>query len=177
VAAEGGDMSPLDYVKAIVGVAVLAVVFLLGRGCGIASNVDDVRAAEKAAAKTQVSAANKARDEALAALETEQAAAKDAKTRADAEAANAANYLESLNNANDKADRLAGDVRAGDVRFRRLWAQCQTLPATEGAADGEPAVDAGADDRAASAARIVRAAAQCDAQVKALQQQIIDDRK
>lgn len=170
-------MSPLVYVKAIVGAAVLATVFFMGRGCGLSANVAEVRAAEQREAKGKIDAANQQRDEARAALATEQAAAKDAKTRAEAEAANAENYLESLNNANDKADRLAGDVRAGDVRFRRLWAQCQTVPAAEGAADGEPAIDAGADDRAASSARIVRAAAQCDAQVKALQQQIIDDRK
>jgi len=170
-------VSPLDYVKAIVGAAVLAVVFFLGRGCGVASNIDDVRASEKSAAKVKIDAANQARDEALAALATEQAAAKDAKTRADAEAANAATYLEKLNNANDKSDRLAFDLRAGDVRFRKLWAQCQTVPAAEGAAHGEPAVDAGADDRAASAARIIGAAAKCDAQVKALQLQIIADRE
>lgn len=170
-------MSPLDYVKAIVGSAVLATVFFMGRGCGLDAGRAERQELILDAAAKMVDKAEDERDEARAALATEQAAAKDAKTRADAEAANAANYLESLNNANDKADRLAGDVRAGDVRFRRLWAKCQTVPGAEGATDGEPAVDAGADDRAASAARILRAAAQCDAQVKALQKQIIDDRK
>jgi len=169
-------VTPLGYAKAIIGASVLASVFFMGRGCGV-----DVGRAERQnlilnAAAKEIDKAEVARDEALAALATEKQAAKDAKTRADAEAANAAYYMENLNNANDKADRLAGDVRAGDVRFRKLWAQCQTVPSAQGASDSEPVVDAGANDRAASAARIVRAAAQCDAHVRALQKQIIADR-
>lgn len=73
--------------------------------------------------------------------------------------------------AENKGEATAADLRAGRLHFRRLWQECAAkspggVPGASTPA-GEP--DAGADDRAASAGRIVRAAAACDAQVVGLQ--------
>lgn len=60
--------------------------------------------------------------------------------------------------------RLAADLRAERVRLRPEW-RCDVPQAPASAS--KP--DAGADDRAASASRIVRAAADADDQIRALQ--------
>jgi len=96
--------------------------------------------------------------------------------RAESQEAVAAQYLDQLNKANDRADTTADALRTGDLRFRKLWAQCQTVPPTGGATPGAGGPDDEADDRAASAGRIVRAAAECDAQVIALQTLLLADR-
>ena len=65
--------------------------------------------------------------------------------------------------------RIVADLRAGNLVLRERWTSCQTssgLPRST-ANTGEP--DAGTADRDESAGRIVQAAAQCDAQVKGLQ--------
>lgn len=66
------------------------------------------------------------------------------------------------------ADRVAADLRAGTLRLRREWAQCETGRLSEAAAATRE-LDAAEQSRAESAGRIVRAAAECDAQVSALQ--------
>ena len=86
-------------------------------------------------------------------------------------------YEQDKRNAQADQDRLAADLRAGNVRLRSLWQGCEAtsrLPAT-GGAPGDP--DAVSGDRGASAARIVRAARDADDQIRRLQQVIREDRK
>lgn len=68
-------------------------------------------------------------------------------------------------------DRVIADLRAGRERLRQHWQGCPAAAARNvpEAAAGAAGTDAGAADRAESAGRIVRFAAECDAQVKALQ--------
>jgi hypothetical protein len=85
-------------------------------------------------------------------------------------------YEQELRNARKESDRVAADLRGNVLRLRQRWAGCETrhLSATPPAAR-QP--DAAAADRADSAGRIVRAADQCDAQVKALQALLMAERK
>lgn len=66
------------------------------------------------------------------------------------------------------------DLRSGNLRLREQWRGCEARQAQVGGAAGQS--DGGADLRAESASRIVRAAAECDAQVKGLQAVIRSDR-
>lgn len=65
-------------------------------------------------------------------------------------------------------------LRDGTIRLRQQWQGCEARSAQAGGTSGKP--DGGADDRAESASRIVRAAAECDAQVKGLQAVVLADR-
>lgn len=152
----------LALIKLAAFVLLILAAYLYGLADGKEAGKDLVSRAELEQAKAETKTAQdnqklaeEARDRALA--------------RAESYNAVADGYLGKLNDANDKADRLASDLRVGDQRFRKLWAQCQAVPASGEVPASPGAVDAGADDRAASAAAIVRAAAQCDAQVMALQ--------
>lgn len=155
-------MSPLLALRAIVVLVVAAALFFGGRSCGLAANADAVTKLEREKAGVRVA-------DALAVAEAANEQAATYKRRAEANDAIATQYLEALNHANDKADRLAGDLRTGDLRFRKLWAQCQAVPAAGGDAARSGTPDAEAADREESAGRIVRAAAECDAQVIGLQ--------
>lgn len=70
--------------------------------------------------------------------------------------------------AEETGARVTADLRADNLRLRQHWRSCESarLPGVD-PAPGEP--DAVPDDRAESAGRIVRAAAECDAQVRGLQ--------
>lgn len=81
-------------------------------------------------------------------------------------------HQEALTHAQTAADRLVRDLRAGTVRLQERWRGCPVSGAT--GASGEP--DAASRDREESAARAVRAAAECDAQVIGLQGIIRADR-
>jgi len=71
---------------------------------------------------------------------------------------------------------VTADLRAGNLRLQQRWAGCETQRLSDAAAvAGEP--DAAAGDREESAGRIVRAAAQCDAQVRGLQELLILERE
>jgi hypothetical protein len=92
------------------------------------------------------------------------------KAQALAEVAN--QYEQDKAHAKAAADRTIADLRAGNLRLQDRWAGC--VPgATPGA--GQP--DAAADDRAASAGRIVQAADDADAQIRGLQEALKADRK
>lgn len=96
--------------------------------------------------------------------------------QADTFAAQAAKYEKEKTDAQADADRTIAALRAGTVRLRTVW-RCPAadhLPAVATRA-GQP--DAAADDRAASAGRIVRAAADADAQIRGLQAILIEERK
>ncbi len=89
----------------------------------------------------------------------------------------AQNYEKGKADAEEASKQVVAGVRSGALRLRDQWATCRaTVAAVSSAASGRQP-DAAADDRAASAGRIVRAAAQCDAQVRGLQQALIGERK
>jgi hypothetical protein len=108
-----------------------------------------------------------------AAMASENARKAEAKL---AELANevAAEYQRGLEDARLTSDRVVADLRAGNLRLRKQWQGCEARVSEAAASPSEP--DAGADDRAESARRIVRAAAECDAQVKGLQALVKADR-
>jgi hypothetical protein len=91
-----------------------------------------------------------------------QAAANYEKGKADAEASNAA---------------VVAGLRNGTLRLRDQWATCQASSAAVSSAASGRQPDGSSDDREASAGRIVRAAAQCDAQVVGLQQALMGERQ
>lgn len=158
----------------LIGAALLIVgLCLWSRSCGYDAGAEDGR--ESVAAIERA----KAEQEVRIAHETAQAA----KAAADryiqrAEAANAAatQYQKALNDANRRADATVADLLAGNLRLRRLWQGCQAVSAPGSAAPGGRVADDSTDDRAASAGRIVRAAAECDAQVRGLQAVVHADR-
>lgn len=81
-------------------------------------------------------------------------------------------YKKDLADAKRNADHTVADLRAGIIRLRKQW----TCPGVPQAAAGGPGADDAADDRAASAGAIVRAAADADARIRALQSVIRQDR-
>src|SRR5690606_39864802 len=80
----------------------------------------------------------------------------------------AAEYEQERKDAQAVADRTIADLRAGNVRLREQWRGCPEphMPGLDASA-GEP--DAAERDREESAGGIVRAAVECDAQVRGLQ--------
>lgn len=96
---------------------------------------------------------------------------------ATAQNAVSAAYEKGKKDAEATAKRTVADLRAGNLVLHNRWTACKTsadLP-TAPPAPGEP--DAGTADRNESAGRIVQAAAQCDAQVRGLQELLLLERK
>ncbi|GAA0911099.1 hypothetical protein GCM10009552_24080 [Rothia nasimurium] len=88
----------------------------------------------------------------------------------------AAHYEEERQHAKTEADRVIADLRAGTLRLRDRWAT-QMLAGKALAATRAARTDAGTADRAQSAGRIVRAAVECDAQVRGLQSILTKERE
>jgi len=124
------------------------------------------------AADVASAARDKARDERDAA-NTALAEANDvlAAERASAQAANhlAATYEKEKNDAQKASDRLIADLRAGNQRLHQRWQASIATAELSAAAAAASQSDGRADDRIESAGRAIGAAAQCDAQVRALQ--------
>ena len=123
-------------------------------------NMDEHLVEDREAERTATEAASRHKDE-LAAAQNKVSAAYE-KGKSDAEAT---------------AKRAVADLRAGNLVLHNRWTACQAslgMPAAP-AAPGEP--DAGTADRNESAGRIVQAAAQCDAQVRGLQELLLLERK
>jgi hypothetical protein len=100
-------------------------------------------------------------------------AAREAEQRHARALAQVAEKYEQDKRAADEAQRkLVSDLRAGTVRLQDRWAGCVS-EAGRTAAER----DAAARDREESAARIVRAAADADAQIRALQDVVRKDRE
>lgn len=77
-----------------------------------------------------------------------------------------------------RADAVVADLRAGNLRLHQRWEAARaTADLVSGVAAAARSTDDGADDRASSASRIVRAAALCDSQVRGLQALVREDRK
>ncbi|WP_313217534.1 endopeptidase [Stenotrophomonas sp.] len=88
----------------------------------------------------------------------------------------ATQYEQEKADAESKGLAVADGLRAGNLRLQQRWQGCEASRVSDlGAGIAQP--DAGADDRSSSAGRIVRAAAQCDAQVRGLQAQVRADRE
>lgn len=75
------------------------------------------------------------------------------------------------------ADRLAADLRAGNVKLRNRWQGCQATGRVSGAAASAAESDAAARDREESAGRAIRAADEADATIRALQKILREERK
>ena len=88
---------------------------------------------------------------------------------AEASAMIGAAYERGLKDANAQERDVVAGLRAGTTRLREQWAGCETGRLSEAVAAAS-VVDAAARDREASAGRIVRAAAECDAKVIGLQE-------
>lgn len=88
----------------------------------------------------------------------------------------AESYERGKKDAQVTSDRIAADLRAGNLKLRNAWAGCETQRLSDATASASR-IDAGADDRAASASRIVRAAAEADAQIRGLQAIVKADRE
>ena len=87
----------------------------------------------------------------------------------------AADYLKEKDNAKDQESRLIAELNADVVRLRKLWRGCETHRLSE-ASRSAAELDAEAGLRAASAAAVVRAAAECDAHVSGLQRALSAER-
>lgn len=85
-------------------------------------------------------------------------------------------YEQEKRDAQDAADRVVADLRAGNLRLHQRWQAALATGELSRAATAAGEPDAAADDRIESAGRIVRAAAECDAQVRGLQAVIRADR-
>lgn len=120
--------------------------------------------------------ASAARDKAREERDAAAAALADANAvlaleRASAQAANrlAATYEKEKDNAQKDSDRLVADLRAGNQRLHQRWQAVVATAELSAAAATASQPDGRADDRIESAGRAIGAAAQCDAQVRALQ--------
>ncbi|HGM5106980.1 TPA: hypothetical protein ACKPZT_000131 [Stenotrophomonas maltophilia] len=124
------------------------------------------------AADIASAARDKARDERdAAAAALADANAVLALERASAQAANrlAATYEKEKDDAQKDSDRLVADLRAGNQRLHQRWQAVVATAELSAAAAAASQPDGRADDRIESAGRAIGAAAQCDAQVRALQ--------
>ncbi len=147
---------------------IVAILLLLGivvwqRGSvSIAHRAADHAASKRDAMEDERDAA---RAEANAAAET----LKAERNAAAAANALATQYEKEKADAQTSSDRLIADLRAGNQRLHQRWqASIATAELSAAAAAGSQP-DGRADDRIESAGRAVGAAAQCDAQVRALQ--------
>jgi hypothetical protein len=112
---------------------------------------------------------------AQAAAAASEAARGEERRAAEALAAAAADHLKGIEDAKDKERRVVAGLRANVVRMRRQWAGCEHRMPQAAASASEP--DDAAELRIESAARIVRAAAQCDAHVSGLQSALRGERQ
>ena len=126
-------------------------------------------------ASAQTALADSQRKVAEATAAAEATARRTEQQLADAAAKAADEYERGKADAQATADRVVSYLRAGNLRLRREWGQCETGRLSDAVA-GAAEPDAGAALRAERASRIVRAAAQCDAQIRGLQALIQSDR-
>ena len=152
---------------------ILAVILGLG-GAGAAGYRKGVVDAERAA---QITMDKHLAEDRASERAAEQEANRYKDALATAQNAVSAAYEKGKNDAEAAAKRTIADLRNGTVVMRERWTACKAsadLPATA-AGPSEP--DAATADREQSAVRIVQAAAQCDAQVKGLQELLRLERK
>ena len=122
--------------------------------------MDEHLVEDREAERTATEAASRHKD-ALATAQNKVSAAYE-KGKSDAEAA---------------AKRTVADLRAGNLVLRNRWTACKTSDGVPSTAADPSEPDAGTHDREESAGRIIQAVAQCDAQVKGLQDLLTLERK
>lgn len=147
---------------------VVAILLLLGVVVWQRASVSNAhRAADQATSSRDAMERERdaARAEANAVTETLKA------ERAGAVAANtlAAQYEKEKADAQTASDRVIADLLAGNVRLHQRWQASAATAELSAAAAAASEPDGAADDRIESAGRAIGAAAQCDAQVRALQ--------
>lgn len=125
------------------------------------------RAADKAIAARD--SMERERDTAYAAAEAVGRTLKAERAGAVAANALAAQYEKEKANAQTASDRVIADLRAGNLRLHQRWQASVATGQLSAAAAAASEPDGAADDRIESAGRAIGAAAQCDAQVRALQ--------
>ena len=96
---------------------------------------------------------------------------------ATAQNAVSAAYEKGKSDAEAAAKRTVADLRAGNLVLRERWSACKAGDGVSSPTTNPSEPDAGARDREESAGRIVQAAAQCDAQVRGLQELLLLERK
>ena len=96
---------------------------------------------------------------------------------ATAQNAVSAAYEKGKKDAEATAKRTVADLRAGNLVLRERWSACKASDGVPSTAADPSEPDAGTHDREESAGRIIQAAAQCDAQVKGLQELLRLERK
>lgn len=96
---------------------------------------------------------------------------------ATAQNAVSAAYEKGKADAEANAKRVVADLRAGNLVLRDRWASCQASSGLPRPTPDTSEPDARTADRDESAGRIVQAAAQCDAQVRGLQELLLLERK
>lgn len=159
----------------VAGGALLLVLAAGGVGAWIGHGLGTA-AGDSRAAKAELALSNAERHAA------QQLALAEAKARAQelahalALAAIGERYEQDKLDAQRKADAVVADLRAGNIRLHDRWQACSAtrVPSTE---PGPGELDASADDRSASAGRIIAAAAACEAQVRGLQDVVRADRQ
>lgn len=152
-------------VGASIVVFVFAVILAFGAGYGKGSS--DAKIAADLAMSEHLRSDTKAENQAKE--QAQEAANKIAVAQAAASAA----YEKGKQDAEKTGKRVVTDLRAGGLVLRDSWSPCRAgfgMPEAP-AATSEP--DASTSDREESAGRIVQAAAQCDAQVRGLQESIL----
>lgn len=147
------------------GLWLLAAALVFGLGFHFGGlKAEATLSAYKATAEKAIAAAAKAE---TAASERAREAEKAGQERADrlAEA-----YERDKTNAQESADKLASDLRAGNVRLHNRWQACIATDRLSEAARAASQSDDAARDREASAGRVVAAARAADDQIKRLQE-------
>lgn len=147
---------------------VVAILLLLGvivwqRGSvSIAHRAADQAASSRDAMESERDAARAEADAAAETLKAERGSAAAANTLA-------SKYEKEKENAQKASDRLIADLRAGNQRLHQRWQASVATAELSSAVAAASGPDGRADDRIESAGRAIGAAAQCDAQVRALQ--------
>lgn len=144
----------LIEIKFALAMVLLAAAFLAGHHVGELSSKAALAESGKKAAEATTTAVKAAR-----AVEQKQA---------DGFASIDAKYLGDLSYAQALSSRTVAGLRDGSVQLRQTW-RCPAAASVPAPTAAPSQRDAGTDDRAESAGRIVRAADDADAQIRALQ--------
>lgn len=162
-------MSPTAIIRAVYGcvlLSLLALAYWLG-GQSVRADFADYRTKVMASTAKAAQLATKASE----------LARKAEHAHAGAIASIAEQYEVEKREIEQSASILAAELRAGNRRLHQRWQAALATSELSGTAASSAESDAAAADREGSAARIIAAADQCDAQVRGLQEVVQSDRK
>lgn len=155
-------------------VAGALILVFLAAGCWIGG---DVHGNREAKAKG---------DAAIATLQAQYAAATakaeaNARAKEQASAARVAQveayYRQEIDDAQAKSERVAADLRAGNLQLRKQWRGCTATASMPASSASTSQPDAAAEQRSQGASDLVRIAADADATIRALQAVVRSDRQ